>query len=184
MSIYKKHKVFSEKLTSVEDPIAVVQRGSISFAPSKGTAFMIPTFIENVVGLTLIPRTAVTAAALAASNAAGKTTISWWSDLKKYYATNAASSGFGSLASLVAASEIGGRIRMVDSKLYIPTEATSAHMASNTGITDTASSAWRQLEEFGSNSQSYLVVNIGGGAGPLFAVKTQHLNFEVTGYEY
>lgn len=181
MPIYKKHKVFSEKLTSIEDPIAVVQRGVITYAPSKGRGLLIPTQITNPVKLTLFPMSAITAQAHHGGSAAG---IVPYSDLTLHYATNAASSCFGSLASGVLIAEIGRRIRMVDSKLYVATASMAADSASNTGITATASTSWRQLEEFGSNSKKYLVATMPNAASAYFKVKKQTLSYEVIGYEY
>ena len=179
MPIYKKHRVFSEKLTSIEDPIAVVQRGVISFVPSKGTSFLIPTFIDNPVNVKLQALSVSTANALHGSLAQG-----WYCDLKLHYATNAASSGFGSIASNVLIEEIGRRIRMVGSKLYVATASMAAGSASNTGITSTASTSWRKLEEYGSNTQRYLVVNVPTSASVWFKTVKQKVAFEVIGYEY
>lgn len=179
MPIYKKHKVFSEKLTSIEDPIAVVQRGVISFVPSKGKSFLIPTFIDNPVNLKLQALSVSTANALHGSIAQG-----WYCDLKLYHATNAASSGFGSLASNVLIEEIGRRIRLVNGKLYVATASMAAGSASNSGVTSTASTSWRKLTEWSSNAQRYLVVNTPNSASVWFKTVKQKLAFEVIGYEY
>ena len=181
MPIYKKHKVFSEKLTSVEDPIAVVQRGVITCVPTKGTALLIPTTIENPVKLTLNPMHATSAQAFVDSSAGG---VCWYSNLKKYYATNAASSAFGSIASNVLEEEVGKRIRMVDSKLYVALASMAADSASDSGVDSTASTSWRKLDEFGSNSQSYLVVTMPNIASAYYIAKKTWLSYEVIGYEY
>lgn len=181
MPIYKKHRTLSEKTTSVEDPIELIQRGVITFAPSKGRGLLIPTQITNPVMLNIIPMSAITAQAWHGGSAAG---VVPYSDLTLHYATNAASSCFGSLASNVLIAEIGKRIRMVDSKLYVATASMAANSASNTGVTSTASTSWRQLEEFGSNAKKYLVVTIPNAASAYFKVKKQSIAYEVVGYEY
>ena len=180
MPIYRKHRVFSEKLTSIEDPIAVVQRGVITFVPSKGTTFLIPTQIENPVNLKLQAMGATTAQALGASVKAQ----TWWSNLSLHYATNAASSGFGSIASGVLISEIGKRIRLVGGKLYVATASMAVGHASNTGVRTTASTSWRELPEFASGAKKYLVVTVPNSASAYFIAKKQRISYEVIGYEY
>lgn len=177
MPIYKKHKVFSEKLTSIEDPIAVVQRGVISFAPSKGHAFLIPTQIANPVKLQITAMNADAAAALGASGAL------YYSDLALYHATNAASSGFGSIASIVNEAEVGKRIRLSDGKLYVALASMAAGYASDT-VVQASTNYWREMEEFGSNAQKYLVVNMPNAASAHFKAKRQKIAYEVIGYEY
>jgi len=179
MPIYKKHKVFSEKLTSIEDPIAVVQRGVITYAPSKGHALLIPTQIANPVNLKLTAMSSQTAMTLT-----GSLSEVWYCDLSLHYATHAASSAFGSLASIVTIDEIGKRLRLVDSKLYVATASMAEDSASDSGVDDTASTSWRQLEEFGSNAKKYLVVTTPNSASIAFKIFRQRLAYEVIGYEY
>jgi len=183
MPIYKKHRALSEKTTSIEDPIEVMQRGVITFAPSKGTAFLIPTQIQNVVHLNITAMNLDAARSLGGSAAAAKVEPLFYSDYKLYHATNAASSGFGSLASAVNEVEVGKRLRLVDSKLYVAIASMAADYASDTVVL--ASTAyWRQLEEFASNAQKYLVVNVPNGASAYFKLKRQKISYEVVGYEY
>lgn len=179
MPIYRKHRVFSEKLTSIEDPIAVVQRGVITFVPSKGTSFLIPTQIANPVNLKLQAMSAVTAQALGASAKAQ----TWYSDLSLHYATNAASSGFGSIASTVLLAEIGKRLRLVGSKLHVALASMAVGYASNTPVL-ASDSLWRELPEFASGGKNFLVVNVPNSASSYFKAKKQSISYEVVGYEY
>lgn len=179
MSIYKKHRVFSEKLTSIEDPIAVVQRGVMTFVPSKGKSFLIPTFVDNPVNLKIQAMSEVTSQALGASAKAQ----TWYCDLSLHYATNAASSGFGSIASTVLLSEVGKRIRLVNGKLYEALASMAVGYASNTPVA-ASGSLWKQLELFASNSKRYLVVNVPNSASTYFKAKKQAISYEVIGYEY
>jgi len=186
MPIYKKHKVFSEKLTSVEDPIAVVQRGVVEFAPAAAAVtFLIPTTIANPVNLKLQPMNAQATYLLGASNAADKMAGQWYSDLTKHYATNSGSLAFGSCAS--TASYVGRRLKMHDAKLYVNTATLAAGSCSTTGFVTALASGgrWRQLEEFGSNTQNYLVVTPGNGVvTAMVAGMKARISYEVIGYEY
>lgn len=177
MPIYRKHRGLSEKTTSIEDPIEVVQRGVISFVPTKGKSFYIPTQITNPVMVKLQARSVSTANALGGSIAQG-----WYCDLSLHYATNAASSGFGSLASNVLLSEVGKRIRLYNGKLHVATASCYATSAESTELS--ALATWRALDEFGSNAQKYLIINTPNAASVWFKLVKQHLSFEVVGYEY
>jgi len=179
MPIYRKHRALSEKTTSIEDPIEVVQRGVITFVPSKGRTFFIPTQITNPVSLRIFPMHATSAQAFVDSSAGGMT---WYSNLKLHYATNAASSGFGSIASNVLLEEVGKRIRLYNGKLHVATASCYATSAENTELS--ALTTWRKLEEFGSNAQKYLVVTMPNIASAYFVAKKQWINYEVVGYEY
>lgn len=182
MPIYRKHRALSEKTTSIEDPIEVVQRGIISFVPSKACgAFLVPTQITNPVGLRITPMSSMTAQALNCGSVGG-THI--WSDLTLYYATAAASSCFGSLASLVTPAEIGRRLRIYNGHLYVATASLAATSAENTELSTTASIYWRKLDEFGSNAKKYLKVVVPNTSSAYFIKKKQLLAFEVVGYEY
>ena len=179
MPIYKKQRSLSEKTTSIEEPIELVQRGVISFVPSKGTSFLIPTQIKNPVMVSIMARGATTAQALGASVKCQ----SWYCDLSLHYATNAASSGFGSIASNVLISEIGTRLRLKGSKLYVAVASMAAGSASN-AVVGASNSLWRELPEFASGEKKYLVVNVLGSASTYFKVKKTKISFEVIGYEY
>jgi len=186
MSIYKKHRVFSEKLTSIEDPIAIVQRGVVTFGATSGQAFLIPTQIANPVNLKITPMCANTAQALTGGGGAASIARNWYSNLLLYHATNAASLAFGSCGSIASIVQIGNRIKMHDAKLYVTTASLGAGSCSTTGFVTALASGdrWRQLEEFGSNAQKYLVVNIPESASGYFGGKLQKLAYEVIGYEY
>lgn len=179
MPIYRKHRSLSEKTTSIEDPIEVVQRGVISFVPTKGTSFLIPTQIENPVMVKIQGRAATTAQALGASAKCQ----SWYCDLSLHYATNAASSGFGSIASNVLLSEVGKRLRLKGSKLYVAVASMAAGSASN-AVVGASNSLWRELPEFASGAKKYLVVNVPNSASTYFKAKKTHISYEVVGYEY
>lgn len=179
MPIYKKHRALSEKTTSIEDPIEIVQRGVISFVPSKGAAFLIPTQIQNPVLVRVMARGATTAQALGASAKCQ----SWYCDLSLHYATHAASSGFGSIASNVIAAEIGNRLRLKGSKLYVAVASMAAGSASN-AVVGASGSLWRELPEFASGAKKYLVVNMPNSASTYFKAKKIRLSYEVVGYEY
>ena len=185
MPIYKKHRTLSEKTTSIEDPIEIKQSGVIQFAPADSAAgFLIPTTVTNVVGLRINGLSAVTNYILGASGAAAKKTAGWWSDLTLHYATHAASLAFGSMASAVAPTAVGKRLKMHNGKLYTALASLAEGSCSTTGfVTSLASGNWRQLEEFGSNAQKYLVVTLGNGV-TLFASVRHDIAYEVIGYEY
>ena len=186
MPIYKKHRTLSEKTTSIEDPIEVVQRGVIEFAPAaNAVSFLIPTQITNPVKLSITPMNAQATYVLGASNAAGKKNGMWYSDLTLHYATNAGSLAFGSCAS--TASYVGRRLKMYDAKLYVNIATLAAGSCSTTGFVTALASGgrWRQLEEFGSNSQKYLVVTPGNGVvTAMVAGAKTRIAYEVVGYEY
>ena len=179
MPIYKKHRSLSEKTTSIEDPIEIVQRGVISFVPSKGRTFLIPTQIKNPVMVKLSAIGATTAQAFGASSKAE----TWRCDLSLHYATNAASSAFGSIASNVLLSEIGNRLRLKGSKLYVAVASMAANSASN-AVVGASNSLWRELPEFASDEKKFLVVTMPNSASTYFKAKKQKLSFEVVGYEY
>lgn len=178
MPIYKKHKVFSEKLTSIEDPIAVVQRGVISFAPSAGRTFLIPTKIENVVALNIT----------AGNDQSGTALRGYSFDFQKHYATAAGASnaiaGFGALASLSNLSEVGIRLRMSRAyKLYVANASmASTTIASNSMLA--SRSLFTELEGFNDGGKNYLLVTIDNSASASWKTKKQKIGYEVIGYEY
>jgi len=181
MPIYKKHRSLSEKTTSIEDPIEVVQRGVITFIPSKATgAFLLPTQITNPLKVTINPMDSLTAQAI---NSGSVGAAHWWTDLKLYHATNAASSCFGSIASIASLDEVGKRLRIADGKLYVAAASNSAIQAYD-AVVEASTAHWRQLEEFGSNAQKYLLVHIPNTASAYFILKKMRLSYEVIGYEY
>ena len=186
MPIYRKHRSLSEKTTSIEDPIEVVQRGVIEFAPAAAAvSFLIPTQIENPVSLKLQAMNAQAAYLLGASNAAGAKAGKWHSDLALYYATNAGSLAFGSCAS--TASFVGRRLKMHSGKLYVNTATLAAGSCSTAGFVTALASGgrWRQLAEFGSNAKKYLVVTPGNGVvTAMVAGMKARISYEVIGYEY
>lgn len=179
MPIYKKHRGLSEKTTSIEDPIEVKQRGIISFVPSKGRTFLIPTHIGNPVNLKLQAMSDVTAQALGASAKCQ----TWYCDLSLHYATNAASSGFGSIASTVLLAEVSRRLRLKGSKLYEAVASMAAGSASN-AVVGASNSLWRELPEYASGTKKFLVVTMPNSASTYFKAKKQTISFEVIGYEY
>lgn len=183
MPIYKKHRALSEKTTSVQDPIEVVQRGVISFVRSaNGGRFVIPTNITgNIVALNLTPLSRLTAKALSASSVLN----GWYCDYTLHYATDGLKV-FGSVASTVTPAEIGYRLRMsTDYKLYVA----MASMAATTAASNSrlaSNSLFRQLVDFGTNQQRYLIVEAGALAGSAASTigKKLKLSYEVVGYEY
>lgn len=58
MSLSKKYRVLSEKITSVEDPIELTQKGQIVETKSASTTAFIPTTITNPLLITINPNMA------------------------------------------------------------------------------------------------------------------------------
>lgn len=183
MPIYKKHRGLSEKTTSIEDPIEVKQRGIISFVPSKGRTFLIPTHIENPVMLKLEPLSLPSQKWMNGGSNASTVNHGYFTDLSLHYATNAASSAFGSIASNVLLAEVDRRLRLKGSKLYIANASMAAGSASN-AVVGASDSLWRELPEYASGSKKFLVVTVQNGASAYFKAKKQTIAFEVIGYEY
>ena len=89
MSIQKAYRTISEKLTSVEDPIEVTQKGKVSFK-SISAYLPVPTTIQNVWSVKLLPMNASAALVLHGGSAAGISPkkSGWHCDLVKYKAND------------------------------------------------------------------------------------------------
>ena len=55
MAIYKKERLWSEKLTSAELEIAEIQRGNVAVKKRNKLGFAIPTTVNNVENIVITP---------------------------------------------------------------------------------------------------------------------------------
>lgn len=175
--IEKRNRTYTEKTTSIEQDIEVTQKGIISFVPVSGRVFGIPTTIEDVRFLSLMPMSAVTANALGASQSEG-----WYCDLTLHYASGV-SAAFASIASTTLQAEVGRRVRVsaTDLSLYVAAASLAVGGASN-AVVIASSSAWKLDTRFASNAQRYLLVTTPNSASVSFKTKKQTLAYEVKGY--
>lgn len=175
--IENRNRTYTEKTTSIDQGIEVTQKGIISFVPVSGRVFGIPTTIEDVRFLSLMPMSAITANALGASQSEG-----WYCDLTLHYASGV-SAAFASIASAIAEAEVGRRIRIsaTDLSLYVGQAARASDSASNTAVI-ASTAVWKLDTRFASNAQRYLLVNVPNSASISFITKKQTLAYEVKGY--
>jgi hypothetical protein len=175
--IENRNRTYTEKTTSVEQDIEVTQKGIITFVPVSGKVFGIPTTIEDVRFLSLMPMSAVTAESFGGSLAE-----SWYCDLSLHYASGV-STAFASIASGTLLSEVGRRVRIsaTDLSLYLANASLAVGGASN-AVVIASSSAWKLDTRFASNAKRYLMVTIGNSASVHFKTKKQTLAYEVKGY--
>lgn len=119
MSIEKKYRVITEKTTSVEDPIELVQKGTVKakrIAARAAVVLAIPTSIENPKTLTIVPLNIPT----------GKAIQRYHCDMIRYSATNASiaklldpSATTAVVASFGSADTNADLMITYDGKLYI-----------------------------------------------------------------
>lgn len=178
--IQKAVRTISEKLTSIEDPIELTQKGKI--AVKGATTFLaIPTTIENVFGVNIIPMNASGALAINGGSASGISPkkSGWYCDMVKYNANDVSAA---LLYTTVAnqASVFTGHIAVKSNAIYEAVRNIGTAATATAGV-GASNSMWKKVPYFSSNAnaKNFLKVTLRGAS---YATTNVKFAYEVIGY--
>lgn len=187
MAIYKKERMWSEKLTSAEFDIPEVQRGVIALRKRQQTGIIIPTTVNRVHSVILTPLNTRARTILKGGYAASQTKIM---NLNATAASYAAGVSFSKLVEWRKEAKAEDELVYVPTtkKLYITTRA--LNVASAGGSTYTAAKLLEaiasgqlvELKEFVSTAANWIPFQIAASTASNSA-SIGRFAFEVRGYK-